>query len=63
MSSNLNSNDAFLLVTPGASFVWMGQGASDTEKNGTKQLCDILGVSSSELSEGGETGMYCTLWQ
>uniref|UniRef100_A0A4W5RSG0 Gelsolin n=1 Tax=Hucho hucho TaxID=62062 RepID=A0A4W5RSG0_9TELE len=55
VSSNLNSNDAFLLVTPGASFVWMGQGASDTEKNGTQQLCVILGVSSSELPEGGET--------
>uniref|UniRef100_A0A8C7SXZ6 Gelsolin n=1 Tax=Oncorhynchus mykiss TaxID=8022 RepID=A0A8C7SXZ6_ONCMY len=58
VSSNLNSNDAFLLVTPGTSFVWMGQGASDTEKNGTQQLCVILGVSSSELPEGGETGMY-----
>uniref|UniRef100_A0A674ACB8 Gelsolin n=1 Tax=Salmo trutta TaxID=8032 RepID=A0A674ACB8_SALTR len=58
VSSNLNSNDAFLLVTPGASFVWMGQGASDTEKNGTQQLCVILGVSSSELPEGGETGDF-----
>uniref|UniRef100_A0A8C7JYN8 Gelsolin n=1 Tax=Oncorhynchus kisutch TaxID=8019 RepID=A0A8C7JYN8_ONCKI len=58
VSSNLNSNDTFLLVTPAASFMWVGQGASDTEKNGTKQLCDILGVSSSELSEGGETDDY-----
>uniref|UniRef100_A0A4W5KF98 Gelsolin n=1 Tax=Hucho hucho TaxID=62062 RepID=A0A4W5KF98_9TELE len=58
VSSNLNSNDAFLLVTPAASFMWVGQGASDTEKNGTQQLCDILGLSSSELSEGGETDDY-----
>ena len=55
-SSNLNSNDAFILVTPWGSFLWVGVGASDTEKQGAQQLCDILGVSASELSEGGETG-------
>ena len=56
VASNLNSNDAFILVTPGDSFMWVGVGASDTEKQGAQQLCDILGVSTSELSEGGETG-------
>lgn len=56
VSSQLNSNDAFILVTPGGSFLWVGVGASDTEKQGAQQLCDILGVSASELSEGGETG-------
>lgn len=55
-SSNLNSNDAFILVTPGGSFLWVGEGASDPEKQGAQQLCDILGVSASELPEGGETG-------
>lgn len=55
-SSQLNSNDAFILVTPGGSFLWVGVAASDTEKRGAQQLCDILGVSPSELSEGGETG-------
>uniref|UniRef100_A0AAQ4PIS0 Gelsolin n=2 Tax=Gasterosteus aculeatus aculeatus TaxID=481459 RepID=A0AAQ4PIS0_GASAC len=54
-SSNLNSNDAFILVTPGGSFLWVGEGASDPEKQGAQQLCDILGVSASELPEGGET--------
>ncbi|MBN3319422.1 GELS protein, partial [Atractosteus spatula] len=54
-ASNLNSNDAFVLVTPGASFLWVGQGASSTEKTGAQQLCGILGVSASELAEGGET--------
>ncbi|XP_073680927.1 gelsolin a isoform X1 [Garra rufa] len=58
VSSNLNSNDAFVLVTPAASFIWVGQGASDTEKRGAKQLCDILGVSPSELGEGGEDGSF-----
>uniref|UniRef100_A0A672SKY7 Gelsolin n=1 Tax=Sinocyclocheilus grahami TaxID=75366 RepID=A0A672SKY7_SINGR len=58
MSSNLNSNDAFVLVTPAASFIWVGRGACDTEKRGAQQLCDILGVSSSELGEGGEDGSF-----
>lgn len=59
-ASNLNSNDAFVLVTPDGSFLWVGVGASDTEKQGAQQLCDILGVSASELSEGGETGELLT---
>ncbi|KAM6902714.1 LOW QUALITY PROTEIN: gelsolin-like [Xenentodon cancila] len=57
-ASNLNSNDAFVLVSPGGSFLWVGVGASDTEKRGAQQLCDILGVSASELSEGGETDQF-----
>uniref|UniRef100_A0A8C4EUJ1 Gelsolin n=1 Tax=Dicentrarchus labrax TaxID=13489 RepID=A0A8C4EUJ1_DICLA len=36
VSSHLNSNDAFLLVTPGGSFMWVGVGASDTEKQGVQ---------------------------
>lgn len=55
-ASQLNSNDAFLLVTPGGSFLWVGVGASDTERQGAQQLADILGVSPSQLSEGGEMG-------
>lgn len=56
-ASNLNSNDAFVLVTPDGASLWVGAGASDTEKQGAQQLCGILGVSaSSELPEGGETG-------
>ncbi|XP_051893060.1 gelsolin-like [Pristis pectinata] len=51
---NLNSNDVFVLKTPGSSFVWVGQGASDTEKQGAQQLLDILGVGASEVAEGSE---------
>ncbi|XP_036381933.1 gelsolin-like isoform X2 [Megalops cyprinoides] len=54
VASNLNSNDAFVLVTPAACFLWAGQGASDTEKGGALQLCDILGVSALEVAEGEE---------
>lgn len=55
-ASQLNSNDAFVLLTPGGCFLWMGVGASDGEKQGAQQLCDILGVSAAELLEGGESG-------
>nr|XP_055035601.1 gelsolin a isoform X1 [Misgurnus anguillicaudatus] len=58
VSANLNSNDAFVLVTPSASFTWVGHGASDTEKHGAQQLCDILGVSSSILNEGRENNSF-----
>ncbi|MGH0153909.1 UNVERIFIED_CONTAM: hypothetical protein FKN15_061888 [Acipenser sinensis] len=54
-ASSLNSNDAFVLVTPSASFVWVGQGACDMEKGGAEKLLQILGASASELLEGGET--------
>uniref|UniRef100_A0A672JT41 Gelsolin n=1 Tax=Salarias fasciatus TaxID=181472 RepID=A0A672JT41_SALFA len=37
-ASNLNSNDAFVLVTPGGAFTWVGVGASDPEKQGAQQL-------------------------
>ncbi|XP_029025541.1 gelsolin a isoform X2 [Betta splendens] len=57
-AANLNSNDAFVLVTPGESFLWVGVGASDTEKQGAQQLCGILGVQTSDQSEGGETDQF-----
>ncbi|XP_007575728.1 gelsolin a isoform X1 [Poecilia formosa] len=59
VASNLNSNDAFVLVSPDGASLWVGVGASDTEKQGAQQLCGILGVSASdELSEGGETDQF-----
>ncbi|CAB1345899.1 unnamed protein product [Coregonus sp. 'balchen'] len=53
-ASNLNSNDAFVLVTPASSFIWVGKGTSDSEKHGAQKLSDLLGVSASELDEGEE---------
>ncbi|XP_067868449.1 gelsolin-like [Heterodontus francisci] len=58
VSSNLNSNDVFVLKTSGSSFVWVGKGASDAEKRGAQQLLDILGVSASEIAEGGESDEF-----
>uniref|UniRef100_A0A8C5R8C5 Gelsolin n=1 Tax=Leptobrachium leishanense TaxID=445787 RepID=A0A8C5R8C5_9ANUR len=53
-ASNLNSNDAYVLKTPSAAFLWVGQGASDAEKRGAQELLSILGVSASQIAEGGE---------
>ncbi|XP_059849789.1 gelsolin a isoform X1 [Hypanus sabinus] len=57
-AANLNTNDVFVLKTPGSSYVWVGQGASDAEKQGAQQLLDILGVSASEVAEGSEPGEF-----
>ncbi|XP_059494284.1 gelsolin a [Stegostoma tigrinum] len=61
VASNLNSNDVFVLKTPESSFVWVGHGASDTEKQGAQQLLDILGVSASEITEGSEPDEFWTI--
>lgn len=57
VASNLNSNDAFILLSPSDSVLWVGQGASDVERHGAQQLSEILGVQVSELREGEERGM------
>ncbi|XP_063792030.1 gelsolin isoform X2 [Pseudophryne corroboree] len=54
-ASNLNSNDAFVLKTPSATYIWIGQGASDPEKRGAQELLSVLGVSGSQIAEGRET--------
>ncbi|KAJ8413876.1 hypothetical protein AAFF_G00064740 [Aldrovandia affinis] len=58
VASNLNSNDVFVLVTPAMTFLWVGQGSSDPEKHGAQQLCEILGVSASELAESEEADEF-----
>lgn len=62
VASNLNSNDAFVLVSPSGSVLWIGQGVSNTEKHGAKQLGEILGVEISEVAEGEEGGMMVLTW-
>ncbi|KAG9460643.1 hypothetical protein GDO78_020476, partial [Eleutherodactylus coqui] len=54
-AANLNSNDTFVLKTPSAAYLWVGQGASDPEKQGARELLKVLGVSGSEIAEGRET--------
>lgn len=60
VASSLNSNDAFVLVTPSGSTLWLGQGTSDAEKNGAAKLGSILGVTLSEISEGAEGDVFWT---
>jgi len=55
-ASQLNSNDAFVLKTPSAAYLWVGQGASDAEKSGAQELLKTLGVRPVQVSEGGEPG-------
>uniref|UniRef100_A0AAQ5YST0 Gelsolin n=1 Tax=Amphiprion ocellaris TaxID=80972 RepID=A0AAQ5YST0_AMPOC len=50
VASNLNSNDAFILVTPGGSFHWVGVGASDTEKQGAQQLLVLPCLNTCSVS-------------
>uniref|UniRef100_A0A6Q2Z3Z7 Gelsolin n=1 Tax=Esox lucius TaxID=8010 RepID=A0A6Q2Z3Z7_ESOLU len=54
-ASNLNSNDAFVLVSPAGSFMWVGKGASDSERKGAQQLSKHLGLSASVVDEFDET--------
>ncbi|XP_027018717.2 gelsolin-like isoform X2 [Tachysurus fulvidraco] len=58
VASNLNSNDVFVLLNPSDSVLWVGQGASDVEKRGAKQLSEILGVQVSEVKEGEEGDQF-----
>ncbi|XP_062873588.1 gelsolin b [Trichomycterus rosablanca] len=58
LASNLNSNDAFVLVNPSGSVLWLGQGSDDVEKHGAKQLREVLGVDVSEVKEGAEDGIF-----
>ncbi|XP_007239974.3 gelsolin b [Astyanax mexicanus] len=60
VASNLNSNDAFILVNPSGSVLWVGKGTSDAEKHGAKQLSEILQVEVSEVVEGEEGD---TFWE
>ncbi|KAG5281501.1 hypothetical protein AALO_G00072950 [Alosa alosa] len=58
VASNLNSNDAFVLVSPSSSVLWAGHGSCDVEQGGAKQLSEILGVELSEVTEGEEGGDF-----
>uniref|UniRef100_H2ZH88 Gelsolin-like domain-containing protein n=1 Tax=Ciona savignyi TaxID=51511 RepID=H2ZH88_CIOSA len=60
--SSLNSNDAFLLVTPNESYAWAGLGASETEKRECKELAQTLGAPAPEdVDEGSETNAFFDL--
>lgn len=50
----LNSNDAFVLKTPSAAYLWVGTGASDAEKTGALELLKVLRAQHVQVEEGSE---------
>uniref|UniRef100_A0A8D0HU07 Gelsolin n=1 Tax=Sphenodon punctatus TaxID=8508 RepID=A0A8D0HU07_SPHPU len=53
-ASELNSNDAFVLKTPSAAYLWVGTAASAAEKSGAQELLKILGARAVQVAEGSE---------
>lgn len=52
----LNSNDAFVLKTPSAAYLWVGTGASEAEKTGAQELLRVLRAQPLQVAEGSEPG-------
>lgn len=52
----LNSNDAFVLKTPSAAYLWVGTGASEAEKTGAQELLRVLRAQPVQVAEGREPG-------
>ncbi|XP_034008651.1 gelsolin-like isoform X2 [Trematomus bernacchii] len=57
-SSQLNSSDVFLLVSPSGCWVWGGGRSTSAEEKGAEQLAGILQVTPDPLREGGETDAF-----
>lgn len=57
-ASNLNTNDAFVLKSPGGLFVWKGVGASDEEMAAAKHVVAFLGGSPNSVTEGREPAEF-----
>lgn len=55
-SGALNSNDAFVLKTPSAAYLWVGGGASEAEKTGAQELLKVLRAQHVQVEEGSEPG-------
>ena len=65
LAKNLNSNEAFFVVAKGgdAAFYWIGEGASEDEKNYAMKLADILApdaAAKTGFKEGEETEEFWT---
>ncbi|XP_060613352.2 gelsolin isoform X1 [Anolis sagrei] len=59
-AKELNSNDAFVLKTPSASFLWVGSGASASETAGAQELLKVLGARGTQVVEGREPDAFWT---
>ncbi|XP_019503784.1 PREDICTED: gelsolin [Hipposideros armiger] len=54
----LNSNDAFVLKTPSAAYLWVGTGASEAEKTGAQELLRVLRAQPVQVAEGSEPDSF-----
>ncbi|XP_055994492.1 gelsolin isoform X2 [Sorex fumeus] len=54
----LNSNDAFVLKTPSAAYLWVGTGASEVEKKGAEELLRVLRAQPVQVAEGSEPDSF-----
>uniref|UniRef100_UPI00358EC395 gelsolin-like n=1 Tax=Myxine glutinosa TaxID=7769 RepID=UPI00358EC395 len=54
VAANLNSNDAFLLTMPSATYLWLGAGSNAMEKEAGACLTSVLDVEATEITEGSE---------
>ncbi|XP_045152481.1 gelsolin [Echinops telfairi] len=54
----LNSNDAFVLKTPSATYLWVGTGASEAEKTGAQELVKVLRAQPLQVAEGREPDSF-----
>uniref|UniRef100_A0A669Q600 Gelsolin n=1 Tax=Phasianus colchicus TaxID=9054 RepID=A0A669Q600_PHACC len=59
-ASQLNSNDAFVLKTPSAAYLWVGQGSNSAELSGAQELLKVLGARPVQVSEGREPDNFWT---
>ncbi|KAM9789275.1 scinderin like b [Neosynchiropus ocellatus] len=57
-SSNLNTNDIFVLKTASGVFVWHGVGASGEEVKAAKHVVDFFGGAATDVAEGKEPAEF-----
>lgn len=53
-ASSLNTNDCFVLVTKGETYVWMGRGSTGDERDMAKQLASQSDRDPVVVYEGTE---------
>lgn len=60
VTTSLNSDDVFILETPSATFLWLGQGASDDEKEMAQNAINLVAPDREPvtISEGEEPAEF-----
>ena len=61
-AASLNTNDCFVLVTKGETYVWMGKGSTGDERETAKQLASKSDRDPVVVYEGKGQAGYTLLW-